>query len=261
MRDRWLEWSRKPAGDLDEAERFALLANFFKINWDNLVKPFPRYWELLNKRGLTFYPEEVRRGLRYFSRQEFLDLQVWFNLAWCGYTAERLFPELRELKRKGRAFTEEEKAARAGDPPRVHAAGHPEVPRGRGARPGRADHHALFSSDPAAGLRYRAGRALAAGPAVSRALSLAAGCRRASHARGGAARRALWPHPARALAQRRLDRAGAHPAHGAERASSTSAPTRTTSSTRSGAIPPMPASRSITWSSSRAGACGTTARR
>ena len=109
IRDRWLDWSRTPATDLDEATKFALLENFFKIHWDNLVKPFPRYWELLNKRGLTFYGDDIRRGLRYFSTQEFLDLQTWFNLAWCGYTAERLFPEIAELKRKGRNFTEAEK--------------------------------------------------------------------------------------------------------------------------------------------------------
>jgi alpha-amylase/alpha-mannosidase (GH57 family) len=109
VRDRWLEWSRKPAADLDEDEKFALLENFFKIHWDNLIKPFPRFWELLNKRGLGFYHDDVRRGLRYFSAQEFLDLQTWFNLAWCGYTADRLYPELAELKRKGRGFTEEEK--------------------------------------------------------------------------------------------------------------------------------------------------------
>jgi len=52
----------------------------------------------------------VRRGLRYFTTQEFLDLQVWFNLAWCGYTAFGLYPELQALKEKGRNFTEEEKA-------------------------------------------------------------------------------------------------------------------------------------------------------
>ncbi|HEY2343435.1 MAG TPA: glycoside hydrolase family 57 protein, partial [Chthoniobacteraceae bacterium] len=109
IRDLWMDWSRVPAAELDQRQKFALLENFFKIHWDNLVKPFPRYWELLNKRGLTFYRDDVRRGLRYFSTQEFLDLQTWFNLAWCGYTAERLFPELTELKRKGRGFTEEEK--------------------------------------------------------------------------------------------------------------------------------------------------------
>jgi len=109
IRDLWLDWSRKPAAELDEQEKFAILENFFKLHWENLVKPFPRFWELLNKRGLTFYRDDVRRGLRYFSAQEYLDLQVWFNLAWCGYTAERLFPELAELKRKGRNFTESEK--------------------------------------------------------------------------------------------------------------------------------------------------------
>ena len=109
IRDRWLEWARKPAAELADEEKFALLENFFKIHWDNLVKPFPRYWELLNKRGLTFYADEVRRGLRYFSTQEFRDLQVWFNLAWCGYTADKLYPELPQLRAKGRDFTEEEK--------------------------------------------------------------------------------------------------------------------------------------------------------
>jgi len=107
--DLWLEWAKKPAAALDENEKFAILENFFKINWDNLVKPYPRYWELLNKRGLTFYGDDVRRGLRYFTKQEFLDLQVWFNLSWCGYTAFRLFPELEELRKKDRNFTEEEK--------------------------------------------------------------------------------------------------------------------------------------------------------
>jgi alpha-amylase/alpha-mannosidase (GH57 family) len=109
IRDQWLEWSRIPAIDLDDRTKFVLLENFFKLHWDNLVKPFPRFWELLNKRGLTFYRDDVRRGLRYFSTQEFLDLQTWFNLAWCGFTAERIYPELAALKRKGRGFTEQEK--------------------------------------------------------------------------------------------------------------------------------------------------------
>ena len=109
IKDLWLDWSRKPAAELSDDEKFALLENFFKINWDNLIKPEPRFWELLNKRGLTLYRDDVRRGLRYFTTQEYLDLQVWFNLAWCGYTAFRSYPELREFREKGRNFTEEEK--------------------------------------------------------------------------------------------------------------------------------------------------------
>ena len=109
VRDLWMDWSRKPAAELEDHERMALLENFFKINWDNLIKPYPRYWELLNKRGQRFDREEVRRGIRYWSTQDFLDLQTWFNLAWCGYTADRLCPELLALKTKGRNFTESEK--------------------------------------------------------------------------------------------------------------------------------------------------------
>jgi alpha-amylase/alpha-mannosidase (GH57 family) len=109
VRDEWLELSRKPAAALTEDERFRVLENFFKANWEHLVRPHPRYWELLNKRGLTLYRDDVRRGVRYFSAQEILDVQVWFNLTWCGYTARRLFPELDELRRKERGFTEVEK--------------------------------------------------------------------------------------------------------------------------------------------------------
>jgi len=109
IRDEWLDLSRRPAAELSDHERFSVLENFFKANWDRLVRPFPRYWELLNKRGMTFYRDDVRRGVRYFSVQEILDLQVWFNLTWCGYTLCRLHPELQELKAKGRGFTEEEK--------------------------------------------------------------------------------------------------------------------------------------------------------
>jgi alpha-amylase/alpha-mannosidase (GH57 family) len=109
IRDEWLDLSRRPAAGLDEEERFRVLENFFKANWDHHVAPYPRYWELLNKRGQTLYRDDVRRGVRYFSAQEMLDLQVWFNLTWCGFTACRLYPELAELKRKERGFTEQEK--------------------------------------------------------------------------------------------------------------------------------------------------------
>ena len=109
VRDLWMEWSRKSAAELEEHERVTILENFFKIHTHNLVKPYPRYWELFNKRGEVFNREQARREVRYWSAQEFLDLQTWFNLAWCGYSAERLYPELLALKKKGRLFSESEK--------------------------------------------------------------------------------------------------------------------------------------------------------
>jgi alpha-amylase/alpha-mannosidase (GH57 family) len=109
IRDLWLDWSRKPATDLDENERLAILEHFFKIHHDNLLRPFPRYAELLEKRGPGFYRDRARAELRHWSAEDFRDLQTWFNLGWCGFTAEKLYPELGELKKKGRHFSEQEK--------------------------------------------------------------------------------------------------------------------------------------------------------
>jgi alpha-amylase/alpha-mannosidase (GH57 family) len=109
LQDEWLDLSRKPAAELSDEERYRVLENFFKANWEHMVRPHSRYWELLNKRGLTLYRDDVRRGVRYFSTQEMLDLQVWFNLTWCGFSACRQYPELLALKQKERGFTEEEK--------------------------------------------------------------------------------------------------------------------------------------------------------
>ena len=109
VRDLWLEWSRKPAAELGQNERLAIQEHFFKIHHDHLLRPFPRYAELLNKRGPGFYRDKALAELGEWSDADFRDLQTWYNLAWCGFTAERMYPEIAELKRKGRDFTEAEK--------------------------------------------------------------------------------------------------------------------------------------------------------
>ncbi len=109
VRDLWLEWSRKPAAALEQNERLAILEHFFKIHHDNLLRPFPRYSELLNKRGSAFYRDKAMAALPSWSDTDFRDLQTWYNLAWCGFTAEKMYPELAALKKKDRDFTEEEK--------------------------------------------------------------------------------------------------------------------------------------------------------
>ncbi len=107
--DLWLEWSRKPASELTHTDKSNLLDNFFKINWDNLIRPYPRYEELLEKRGFSVSPENASDATHVWSEQDFRDLQVWYNLGWCGYRAEHYFPRLTTLKKKGRDFTEAEK--------------------------------------------------------------------------------------------------------------------------------------------------------
>lgn len=107
--DRHLELTRRRADDLSEPEACFLLQEFFMANWENMVRPRPRYWELLEKRGRYFHPKELPSVLRRFSRNDLLDLQVWFNLSWTDPTHLERDRELGDLVRKGRDFTEEDK--------------------------------------------------------------------------------------------------------------------------------------------------------
>jgi alpha-amylase/alpha-mannosidase (GH57 family) len=111
VQDEWELLSRRPAAELDERERRLVLENFFKINWDTLVRPLPRYAELLAKRGAHYSPGNLDALAGKFNEADLRDLQTLYNLQWCGFSAERRFPLLKELKAKGRDFTEEEKLA------------------------------------------------------------------------------------------------------------------------------------------------------
>jgi alpha-amylase/alpha-mannosidase (GH57 family) len=105
-----LAQSAKPASELELEERRNVLANFFMCNWDTMVRPYPGYWNLLTKRGLRLNEAAIDEAMGRFSVQDFLDLQVWFNLCWFGFTALAEDEGLRELKAKGRLFSEEDKA-------------------------------------------------------------------------------------------------------------------------------------------------------
>ncbi|MGA2140226.1 MAG: glycoside hydrolase family 57 protein, partial [Verrucomicrobiia bacterium] len=109
VRDLWQDLAKPSPETLTPAQKAAILEHFFKANWDNMVKPFPRYWALLQKRGLNAARVNLQQAAASFADREFRDLQVWFNLTWFGYAAERLYPEIAELKRKGGGFTERDK--------------------------------------------------------------------------------------------------------------------------------------------------------
>jgi alpha-amylase/alpha-mannosidase (GH57 family) len=109
VRDLWHELSAAPAAELTPEQRTSILEHFFKANWDNMVKPHPRYWMLLQKRGHRPTHAELTRRAAAFNEQEYRDLQVWFNLTWFGYAAAHLYPEIAELKHKGANFTEDDK--------------------------------------------------------------------------------------------------------------------------------------------------------
>jgi len=107
--DRALKLSLKPARDLSLSEKVGLLASAFSANWETMVEPHPRYRELLQKRGKIGNEKDWTEAQRYFSMQDFLDLQVWMNLTWFNSTLREGDPFLHHLVRKGKDFSEEEK--------------------------------------------------------------------------------------------------------------------------------------------------------
>jgi len=107
--DRFMNLTKKPASVLTVEDRRFILKRFFMANWENMIRPFPRYWELLKKRGFHYAEEDVEDVLRYFSDEDFLDLQVLFNLTWIDPTLREGDRFLKGLVEKGRGYTEDEK--------------------------------------------------------------------------------------------------------------------------------------------------------
>jgi alpha-amylase/alpha-mannosidase (GH57 family) len=94
--------SEIPADQLTEAEKQFLLERFFDTN-RRVIARFPRYQELLNLRDGSTDP------LNIFVPQDYLDLQVLFNLAWTDPDWLEQQP-LAELVAKGSGFEESDKA-------------------------------------------------------------------------------------------------------------------------------------------------------
>jgi alpha-amylase/alpha-mannosidase (GH57 family) len=109
--DRFLDLTQRPAEDLTVEERQTVLRSFFMVDWDTNVKPLPRYWDLLQKRGRDLRSVDVARQAALFTDAELTDLQVLFNLAWMGFGAEADLPTVRALREKGRDFTRADKDA------------------------------------------------------------------------------------------------------------------------------------------------------
>ena len=109
LSDTFLNLSRKPAAELTETDKRFILERFFMANWDHMVKPHARYHDLLAKRG-TFMDEQAWPSvLKRFKPQDYLDLQVWFNLAWIDPWLRQQDPNLARLEEKGSGFTEAQK--------------------------------------------------------------------------------------------------------------------------------------------------------
>jgi alpha-amylase/alpha-mannosidase (GH57 family) len=104
-RDPFLDVAAKPANDLTPDERRFALLYLFQANLVNLIGRYPRYrelWDHFRSAGGT--PEGADK---YFSAQDFTDLQVLSQIAWF----DEFFlddPEIVGLIQKGREYTLED---------------------------------------------------------------------------------------------------------------------------------------------------------
>lgn len=106
--DRHLDVSRTPADGLSEADTRFLLDQFFMANYDNMIRPYPRYAELHQKRAANSDPFE--RAIQRFTERDLRDLQVWSNLTWFHPLLFDLDSDLKAFLLKGHGWTEVEKS-------------------------------------------------------------------------------------------------------------------------------------------------------
>jgi alpha-amylase/alpha-mannosidase (GH57 family) len=107
VKDLYWVYAEVPADQLDETQKRFILERFFDANWDHIISIYPRYQELLDKRGGTD-SAAIDAALTSFTEQDFRDLQIWFNLAWVDPDYLAVEP-LKDLVEKGRDFSEEDK--------------------------------------------------------------------------------------------------------------------------------------------------------
>ncbi|MDD5618107.1 MAG: glycoside hydrolase family 57 protein [Candidatus Omnitrophica bacterium] len=97
--DIFFELSKKKAEDLSWEEKNFIINNFFMADTQKILALHPRYYELYIH----------AKGKKELNSQDLRDLQVWFNLAWFDPSFRENMPELRNLIKKARFFTEEDK--------------------------------------------------------------------------------------------------------------------------------------------------------
>jgi alpha-amylase/alpha-mannosidase (GH57 family) len=110
-RDRHLELGLKPAASLTEDERAFCIEHFFHAHRHRMIDAFPRYAELLAKRGINGGGTSLspRAQASHFSVDDLRDLQVWHKLVWIDQFYFETDTRVQGLVHKGRGFSEEDK--------------------------------------------------------------------------------------------------------------------------------------------------------
>src|SRR5438270_1911975 len=103
--DVYLDLARRPVAELTADERAFIARWMTEGSQIRRVRQYPRYLELVRKREQA-WPRGAADMARLFSDAELRDLLVWFNLSWIGPEVIERDPQIAELVRKGRDFSQ-----------------------------------------------------------------------------------------------------------------------------------------------------------
>jgi alpha-amylase/alpha-mannosidase (GH57 family) len=117
--DPFLKRTEIPADSLSAQDAYFILDHFFMAQWDRMIRVYPRYGELLEMRRIGRRPASL--ALDTFSVKDLRDLQVWFNLTWFHPVSFEESEALRELRTKGKGFSENDKSVILAEAKRVLA--------------------------------------------------------------------------------------------------------------------------------------------
>jgi alpha-amylase/alpha-mannosidase (GH57 family) len=98
--DRALALSRQDTWSDDD--KAYILSFFFSVNWDQIVRRYPRYSQLLDLR------HQAKGEASLLDDHYYRDLVAWFNLVWLDHAALENEPDLHSLVEKGQNFTRED---------------------------------------------------------------------------------------------------------------------------------------------------------
>ena len=105
--DRPMQVGRISAKDLSQADAVYLLDQYFMANPEQMIKPSLRFWELYQRRAHGH--NSAKEALRRFQERDLRDLQTLYNLAWIHPLVFEQDTELKQLRDKGKNYSEEDK--------------------------------------------------------------------------------------------------------------------------------------------------------
>lgn len=108
--DAFLAVSRKNALDLGREEETFILRNFFSAFAPTMILPQPRYAELYGRRESALRAIGKPGAAGGYGASDYTDLMTLFNLTWFHPIHRDEDADLARLWRKGRGYTEREKA-------------------------------------------------------------------------------------------------------------------------------------------------------